>query len=53
MKKIKIVERDGVNVPEESFPSDAISIRGDIEPGFYLCYQPGDTLPPPAVTDEG
>lgn len=45
MKKIAIVEKDGIYQPEEPFPADAIEIRGDIEPGYYLCYQPGDEIP--------
>lgn len=47
MKKIAIVEKDGIFQPAEPFPADAIEIRGDIEPGYYLCYQPGDALPEP------
>lgn len=46
MQKIKLIEQpDGSFSPAEPFPRDAILIRGDIEPGYYLCYQPGDELP--------
>lgn len=46
MKRIPIVEQeDGSFSPAEPFPSDSVLIRGDIEPGFYLCYQPGDEFP--------
>jgi len=46
MVRIANVEQpDGSFSPAEEFPRDAIVIRGDIEPGFYLCYQPGDELP--------
>lgn len=46
MVRIANVEQpDGTFAPEAPFPSDAVVIRGDIEPGFYLCYQPGDELP--------
>lgn len=47
MKKIKLVERDGVFVPEEPYPADTIAVRGDIEPGYYICYQPGDEVQAP------
>jgi hypothetical protein len=46
MIRIANVEQpDGTFAPAEPFPSDAVVILGDIEPGFYLCYQPGDELP--------
>ena len=45
MKRIEIVETNGVFHPAEPFPEDSIEVRGDIEPGFYLCYQPGDEVP--------
>lgn len=48
MKRIAIVQIDGVFQPEEPFPEDSVEVRGDIEPGVYLCYQPGDALPEPA-----
>ena len=46
MQKIKLIEQpDGSFSPADPFPSDSVKIRGDIEPGYYLCYQPGDELP--------
>ena len=51
MKRIAIVNDNGINKPAEPFPANAISIRGDLEPGYYLCFQPGDELPPPVVIE--
>lgn len=48
MKKIAIVEKDGIFQPAEPFPADAIEIRGDIDPGYYVVYERGDELPEPA-----
>lgn len=53
MRRIKIVlAPDGTYAPEKPWPKGTILVRGDIEAGWYLCYEEGDELPPPALEVE-
>lgn len=47
MKKIPIVDLpNGSRAPAEPYPENSVEIRGDVEAGYMVCYQPGDDIPP-------
>lgn len=54
MIRVKIIDMpDGSRAPETPPPPNSIAIRGDIEPGFYLCYEQGDEVPPSPLPAQG
>ena len=44
MKKI-----EASKFSSSEIPADCVCVRGDVEAGFFICYQVGDALPAPLV----